>query len=47
MAAVRVMLCGVHLRLVEPSTQVPPQLSGSFGIIMQWADEVRDMKALT
>ena len=24
---------------------VPPQLSGSFGIIMEWADEVRDMKA--
>ena len=24
--------------------QVPPQLSGSFGTIMQWADEVRDMK---
>ncbi|CAK9082651.1 Pyruvate [Durusdinium trenchii] len=23
---------------------VPPQLSGSFGIIMEWADEVRDMK---
>jgi hypothetical protein len=29
------------------NTQVPPQLSGSFGTIMQWADEVRDMKALT
>eukprot|EP00438_Fugacium_kawagutii_P021530 Skav233415 [mRNA] locus=scaffold892:187065:191585:+ [translate_table: standard] len=24
--------------------EVPPQLSGSFGTIMQWADEVRDMK---
>ncbi|CAK8999562.1 Pyruvate [Durusdinium trenchii] len=23
---------------------VPPQLSGSFGIIMEWADEARDMK---
>ena len=29
------------------NTQVPPQLSGSFGTIMQWADEVRDMKAVT
>ena len=25
---------------------VPPQLSGSFGTIMEWADEFRDMKAL-
>ena len=27
--------------------QVPPQLSGSFGTIMKWADEVRDMKVLS
>ena len=27
--------------------KVPPQLSGSFGTIMKWADEVRDMKART
>ena len=32
---------------VAPLAKVPPQLSGSFGTIMKWADEVRDMKART